>query len=156
MLRQRTNELGNLQASLENSLARAAASQQSNSAAEQQRQLAIARINTSRGLAIELIMYASDHQGQFPTNFDQVGAYTNQFPENTTNGFDIVYQGSQDQMTNSANVIVVQSDAWPTVEGKWAKAYGFADGHAEVHVEANGDFSDFEQRHSVPPPAGSQ
>ncbi len=158
-LRQQTNELGRSQESLENSLAQAqatAVSQQSNSAADQEKQIAIARINNAHHLTAEMIMYASDNQGQIPTNFDQVGAYTNQFPASTTNDFEIVYQGSLNQITNPAGVIVVQSDVWPTFAGKWAKAYGFADGHAEVHVETNIDFSAFEQQHSAPPPANSQ
>jgi hypothetical protein len=158
MLRQRTNELGKTQASLENSLAQAAAaSQQSDSPAEQQRKIAIAKINNSRGLVTEMIMYASDHQGLFPTNFDQVGTYTGQFPESTTNGFEIVYQASGDQITNLPNVIVMQeSQAWQTYDGKWAKVYGFADGHSELHEAADGDFSAFEQRHSISPPPNNQ
>ncbi|HEX3628802.1 MAG TPA: sigma-70 family RNA polymerase sigma factor [Verrucomicrobiae bacterium] len=157
ILRQRTNEQQQLQASIENSLAHQAAMQQSNSAAERQRQFAIAKINNSRGLVTEMVMYASDHQGQFPTGFDQVWAYTNQFPSSTTNGFEIVYHGSGNQITNLANVIVMQeSQAWQTYDGKWAKVYGFADGHSELHVEASGDFSDFEQRRSVSLPVGRQ
>ncbi|HEY1789456.1 MAG TPA: hypothetical protein VGJ73_14965, partial [Verrucomicrobiae bacterium] len=104
----------------------------------------------------EMILYASDNQGQFPTNFDQVAGYTNQFPGSSTNGFEIVYQGSRNQLTNVADAIVVESGAWPTLEGKWAKAYGFADGHSEVHVEANGDFTAFEQNHSALPRANGQ
>jgi hypothetical protein len=158
MLRQRTNELGKTQASLENSLARAAAaSQQSDSPSDQQRKIAIAKINNSRGLVTKMILYASDHQGQFPTNFDQVDTYTGQSPESTTNGFEIVYQGSGDQITNLANVIVMQeSEAWQTYDGKWAKVYGFADGHSELHETTDGDFSAFEQRHSISPPSNNQ
>jgi RNA polymerase sigma factor (sigma-70 family) len=157
LLRHQTNDLAKSQASLQNSLAQAQATalQQSNSVADQEKQIAIARINNAHHLTAEMILYASDNQGQTPTNFDQVGAYTNQFPASTTNGFEIVYQGSLNQITNTASVIVVQSDPWPTFEGKWAKAYGFADGHAEVHVETNVDFSAFEQQHSAPP-ANSQ
>jgi RNA polymerase sigma factor (sigma-70 family) len=156
MLRRRTNELGKAQASLEHSLAQQAAPQETNSVADQYKQIAIAKITNSRGLASEMIMYASDHQGQFPTNFDQVDAYTNQFPGGSTNGFDIVYQGSAGQITNLADVILIQeSEAWQTYDGGWAKVYGFADGHSELQKNAN-DFSAFEQQHSPPPPANSQ
>ena len=155
-LRQRTNEMVKIQASLENSLAQTEVPQ-SNSAAEQQRKIAIAKINNIHHLTAEMILYASDNQGQIPTNFDQDGAYANRFPASTTNGLEIVYQGSLGQITNLSDVIVVQeSDAWPTFDGRWAKAYGFADGHAELHEQAGDDFSVFEQQHSASPPANSQ
>ncbi|HEY1790256.1 MAG TPA: sigma-70 family RNA polymerase sigma factor, partial [Verrucomicrobiae bacterium] len=99
MLRERTNDFGKIQTSLENSLAQASVLQQSNSAAEQQKRVAIERVGSAHGLASEMILYASDNQGQFPTNFDQVAGYTNQFPGSSTNGFEIVYQGSRNQLT---------------------------------------------------------
>jgi prepilin-type processing-associated H-X9-DG protein len=34
----------------------------------------------------------------------------------------------------------------------WAKAYGFADGHAEIHSAADGNFADWEAQHIVAPP----
>ena len=157
-LRQRTNEIGRLQAQLQNSLQEEARqSADNNSASNQQRQIVMAKLNDTKHLATAFIMYANENQGQFPTNFDQVNTYTNQFPISGTNGLQIVYQGSQHDIKDLGDVIVIQeSEAWSTYDGKWAKVYGFADGHAELHATANGDFSAFEQQHSVSPPTNTQ
>jgi len=152
MLRQRTNDLQKSQTLLEKSLAQAETPPQTNTAAQQQREIVMARLTNAKSLATDFIMYAMDNQGQFPTNFDQIDTYTNRFPINGTNGFEIVYQGSRDKITNLGDIIVVQeSEPWQTYDGKWGKTYGFADGHSEFHVEANGDFSAFELRHSISP-----
>jgi RNA polymerase sigma factor (sigma-70 family) len=159
MLRHQTDEIGTLQAQLQRSLQEGEARQatEEGSASNQQRQIFMAKMNNSRHLMMDFIAYASANHGQFPTNFDQVDAYTNQYSISGTDGLQIVYQGSQDEMTNPSEIIVVQeSQASSTYDGKWAKVYGFADGHSEVHVEADGDFSTFEQQHTFQPPANNQ
>jgi len=151
-LRQRTNEMQKLQASLENSLAQQPVLQQSNSAAERQKQFAMARLNDAHHLVFDFIVYENKY-GQYPTNFDQIN--TNNYPMNEADDFQIVYQGSPDAITNFADTIVIQeAQPWQTMDGKWAKTYAFADGHAEIHVEANADFSTFEQKHSLSPANG--
>jgi hypothetical protein len=152
-LRHQTNEMGELQTTLQSSLQKQAfQSSENDSRSNEERQAAIAKINDARSLATQFIMYASDNQGFVPTNHDQLNSYNNQYPISGTNHFEVEYQGSLNVITNPSSVILVQSDPWETYEGKWAKAYGFADGHAEVHAEANGDFTAFEQQHSVSPP----
>ncbi|HXB58854.1 MAG TPA: sigma-70 family RNA polymerase sigma factor [Candidatus Acidoferrales bacterium] len=153
-LRQKTNELGESQASLENSLREEQARQpaEDDSARDRQRQMFEAKASDAKNMAIDQIYYANDHQGQYPTNVNQLDAYTNRFPVSGTNDFQIVFQGSRSEISNPANVIVVQEpDAWPTFDGKWGKVYGFADGHAELHTTADGNFDAFELQHSVPP-----
>jgi hypothetical protein len=64
------------------------------------------------------------------------------------NLFELVYQGSLNDLTNPAKELLMrESQAWPTIAGKWARSYGFADGHSEVHVEPSDNFDDFEQQH---------
>jgi prepilin-type processing-associated H-X9-DG protein len=41
-------------------------------------------------------------------------------------------------------------------DGTWQKTYGFADGHAEIHTEPDGNFDDWESQHIIPPPPPSQ
>jgi RNA polymerase sigma factor (sigma-70 family) len=159
MLRRQTNEISGLQAALQRS-AQAEEARQSaedNSPSNQQRQIAMAKMEDAKNTAADLYMYAMNNQGQFPTNFDQVSAYTNQFPISGTNDFEIVYQGTRDAITNLGSVIVVQeAQPWQTYDGKWAKVYGFVDGHSELRVSPNGDFSTFEQQHAYQPPPTSQ
>ncbi len=112
------------------------------------------KMNFSRQVVLAFIMHANDHEGQFPTNFDQAMPYLGgaHFADTniTTDQFDITYQGSWQAITNPASVIVLrekQANPPNSPGGKWNKAYGFADGHVEIHAEADGNFDAWEQQH---------
>jgi hypothetical protein len=68
--------------------------------------------------------------------------------------FEIVYQGSLNDFTNAADVIVLR-ERQATPPGrpgdKWSKAYAFADGHSELHLEPDGNFDAWEQQRMIPP-----
>jgi hypothetical protein len=128
---------------------------------EQLKQLAISKMNYTKGLMIALMQYAGQHEGQFPTNFDLAAAFvpgevtsqTNLAP----NQFEIVYQGSFNDITNPQSVIVIrEKDAWPALDGGWVRDYTFADGHSEIHKAADGNFQPWEAQHIVPAPVPNQ
>jgi hypothetical protein len=128
-----------------------------NQSTQQQKQVSIAKMDDAKNLVIQFLLYANDHQGQFPTNFDQVDSYSDKYPTTGTNSFKIVYQGSQAALTKPGNTILIEeTEPWPVSNGKWARAYGFADGHSVIQVSANRDFSAFEQQHTFQPPVPSQ
>ena len=59
--------------------------------------------------------------------------------------------------TSMANMIIVMREKEPTqalgppAQVTWARAYGFADGHAEIHVESAQDrFANWEKERIVP------
>ncbi len=68
-----------------------------------------------------------------------------------TNQFDIFYTGSLNALTNGNIIVIGESQAQP-VSGGWVKTYGFADGHSEVHKEADGNFEAWEKQHMILPP----
>jgi hypothetical protein len=100
-----------------------------------------------------MILYALDHQQHYPTNLSQTLPYwrKSNLTPGGTNGFEIIFQGSMDDLTNAvtSRIIVLRSESWQAQTGKWARIYGFADGHCETHVETNGDFTDWETQHSL-------
>jgi prepilin-type processing-associated H-X9-DG protein len=53
--------------------------------------------------------------------------------------------------TKNTVIVLREKEAWQSVYGQWAKTYAFADGHSEIHVEADGDFNAFEARHAAAP-----
>jgi RNA polymerase sigma factor (sigma-70 family) len=143
---------------------------QSSDPVAQQRKLAEFKMRGAKDLAASVTMgYAEHHQDQFPTNWDQAAGYFDQWERNglnpgevlpdtaadfqdLTNEFDLVYQGSWHALTNAGwgKVIVVrEKQPFQTLEGKWARTYGFADGHSEVHVVPDGNFDAFEQEHTA-------
>jgi len=155
-LRSQTNQIARLQQQneqLQNSLtnalqARQQSIAQSTSEAEEQRAYAIVQINTARQSMLGLIMYANDHDGQLPTNFDNAFQYfANSSAATNLNHFEIVYHGDFSNLANPGSTIVVRSIQPWTANGKSSKAYGFADGHSEVHSVSDGNFDEWEQQH---------
>lgn len=162
MLRRQTNELGRLRE--ENRRLAAAASapapspaQAEDPAREQQRQVAIAKMNDARQLMLALHMFAADNQNQLPSSLDEAKRYFQASnPSTPTNQFEMVYHGSLQALTNPAATIVIREPQPFSFDGRWFKTYGFADGHSEVHTEPSGNFDGWEAQHMAPAPAPGQ
>ncbi len=123
------------------------------------------KMNDARVLTSALKRYADEHQGQFPSAFDQVTGYlppplTSNSPSwanaplSGTNDFEIIYQGTTNDLGNIPPrrvALIRERQAWLTPDGKWARAYGFADGGAET-VVSDDNFQSWDTMHVVPPP----
>jgi RNA polymerase sigma factor (sigma-70 family) len=123
---------------------------------EHQRKMTIAKMNYTKQWMLAFWNYAGEHGQSFPGGFDQARDY---FPDQgngdglTTNQFQVAYQGAANQITNPAQTIVLQEvEPMQTTDGGWIKVYGFADGHAEAHLETDGNFASWESQHIQPPP----
>jgi hypothetical protein len=128
--------------------------------AEQQRQIAIAKLNYTKGWVLAFMQFAEQHQGRFPTSFEEAASF---LPDEAkaqaslaADQFEIVYQGSPNEITNANSIIVVrEKEAWQTPDGGWARAYSFVDGHSEIHKAIDGNFQPWEQQHLITPLPGS-
>ena len=121
------------------------------------------KLNDARALTAALRAYAEHHQGVFPANVDQVSPYlpkplgsnsppSADAPLSGTNDFEIVFQGSQDDLTNIPPrrvALIRERQPWPTDEGKWARVYGYADG-ATGAVESDDNFRSWDAQHVIP------
>jgi hypothetical protein len=83
------------------------------------------------------IAFATENQGQFPTNFWQAEGFLSDSARNQTNvtidQFEIVYQGSQNDLTNQGDediIVLRERQAWQSYDGKWGRTYGRVDGSA--------------------------
>ncbi|MBI3853619.1 MAG: sigma-70 family RNA polymerase sigma factor [Verrucomicrobia bacterium] len=177
LLRQQTNELGTLRD--ENRRLRAALAdsakntqtKEDDPAVEDQKKEGIAKMEYTKQWLLAFYLYADQNQNRFPTRFeqalpflgDEAKAEHNLKPEEylpgkpkyglTPDHYEIAYQGSLNTITNAQNVIVLrEKQAWPSYRGGWNRAYGFADGHSEIHYSQDGNFDDWEKKHLVPPP----
>jgi len=159
ILRRQTNELGRL-AEDNRRLRELAANRAQNPPkseedprVEQHRQMVYAKINDAKKLCLGFILHASNNQEQFPTDLDQARLYLKDNPLTETNDFEIVYRGSIRGVTNAMTVLLVRErQAWWS-NGKWAKAYGFADGHAEIHSEPDvSSLDQWERERIMTPP----
>lgn len=131
--------------------------QPQNNAFERQRQIATARLSYPKDWMLAFSQYADQNQGQCPIRFDQAAAFLPDRAKNETNfapdQFEIVYQGSLNDLTNRHNIIVIrQKEAEQQEEGGGSiRAYGFADGHSEVHRATDGNFGPWEEQHRQKP-----
>jgi len=130
--------------------------QPQNEAEDQQKEFALARLDFPKYWMLAFFLYSAQHQAQCPTNFEQAAAF---LPQEFTNRhgvmpdqFEIVYQGALNVVTNPQSVIVIrEKEAVQEPDGGWIRAYGFADGHSELHRGANGDFGPWEAQHILAP-----
>jgi len=123
-------------------------------AEKQQHDVMMQKLDDAKQGVLAFILFADDNQKQFPTNFAQASLYTNtNYTEQIESNFDMTYHGSISSITNVSETIVLkEKQAWQALNGKWMKTYGFADGHAEIHTEPNGNFDDWESKHTIPSP----
>lgn len=126
--------------------------------AEQQRKIALAKMNYAKQWMLAFMMYAEDHQHACPADFSQAASYAPGIDDGDTviktNHVKIFYQGSFNDITNPAQTVVLgEIEPMQGGDGGWLKAYGFADGHAEYHMEQDGNFAAWESQHIQTPPA---
>ncbi|HZR17078.1 MAG TPA: hypothetical protein VFE51_07110 [Verrucomicrobiae bacterium] len=124
--------------------------------AESFKELAIAKMNYTKDWTLAFLLYAQQHGGQMPTNFESAISFA---PEGVTNQtslapeqFEIMYTGSLNEVTNPPSLIVIrEKNASQTTDGGWVRSYSFADGHSEIHKAADGNFQPWEAQHGVVP-----
>ena len=127
----------------------------------QLREEAISKMNFSKHWVLAFFLYSSEHQDQVPTDFEQARAF---LPKEalsetnvTTDQFEITYQGTLTSIKNPSQVVVMREKQAHQMPGlNWVKAYGFGDGHAELHSAADANFDAWEKKHILAPATPSQ
>lgn len=158
VLRQKTNQLAILRQ------ARRPAPVAQTKTPEEIREEQFAKMNVGKQWMVGLLMYAGDHQGQYPTNFEQVLPYRpgQGGNSNLIERFDLVYRGSVDMKSPADVVVLKEREPWTDADGNLRKVYAFADGHVQVvgmpsrwtvaGKEVSYDtFEDYEKDHIIPP-----
>ena len=121
---------------------------------------AMLKMNEARNIASALESYASDHQGKFPSDLDQIASYLakQNMVLSGSNRFDIIYQGSLDKLAGiplGTVAVIRDQQTWPSPSGKMLRAYGMADGHGQI-VSADDNFQSWESQHVILPPRPGQ
>ena len=135
-------------------------------------------MDDARHLSFAVRKYAREHQGEFPSRFDQAAPYfydiqaqhyeqmrklepslpPKQQESPLPSEFEMVYQGSLNEFTNIPDQVVAlirERQAWPTPAGKWARIYVMANGFVRI-VESDDNFQSWEAAHIIPPPSAGQ
>jgi len=112
-------------------------------------------IKDVRNLGSAVGKYAREHQGEFPSSFDQAVPYFYQDEETPRSSeFEMTFQGSLNELSNiplQAVALIRERHAWPTQSGKWARVYLMASGFVRV-VESDDSFQSWEAEHLIPAP----
>ena len=122
---------------------------------EEAKVMGISRMKYSLRWALAFILYADKHNDEFPGSFEEAAPY---FRDRTAEDdrlfdeFEIVYAGhSYAAITNAvATIVIREKEPRQGPNGKWSKAYGFADGHSEIHSKPPEGFEAYEKQHSFP------
>jgi regulator of replication initiation timing len=126
-------------------------------AKDAQKQIGIAKLNYLKGWTVAFHMFADKHEGNLPKDFEEAKGHlrTDFDPAFDPNQFEIVYRGSLKQLqgVDLGRVILVR-EREPTIgwDGRRSKAYGFADGHSEIHAEGPQGFDAWEKERMLDTP----
>lgn len=110
-------------------------------------------------LSKSVLSYAAQNHGQLPKNVSEAsGLFKDALQPDpvlqdesalaeSAKLFQLVFQGSNEGLTNGHNVILIRETVpQQRADGMFERAYGFADGHGEVWVSPDGNYSDKEAK----------
>jgi hypothetical protein len=97
--------------------------------------------------ALACIMFADDHQNQLPKDFKQLKTYAGSL---SSANWEIVSGGNVSSFNNPSQttltILLREKDSSRSPDGKFFKAYAFADGHAELVSSPDDDFAAVEKQ----------
>jgi hypothetical protein len=110
-------------------------------------QESIAHMTHAKQWALACIMFADDHQNQLPTDFTQLKTYAGDL---SSANWEIVSGGNVSSFNNPSQttltILLREKDSSRSADGKFFKAYAFADGHAELVSSGDDDFAAVEKQ----------
>ena len=101
-------------------------------------------------MARALAKFAEQNQGQFPQRLSDVQKYFP--PESDLNAesstFEMVFlPGTLTETPNAADTIILrEKEPSTTPDGRFSKAYAFADGHTQIRYSETNDFAAYEEK----------
>ena len=106
-----------------------------------------AHMTRAKQWALACIMFADDHQNQLPKDFTQMKTYAGSL---SSANWEIVSGGDLNSFNNPSQtaltILLREKESTPSPDGKFYKAYAFADGHAELVSSADDDFAAVEKQ----------
>ena len=119
-------------------------------------------VNDMKQLGLGIRLYAGDHNDVLATNFDQ---FISNLPMKTNANGTVAFRSGNELANFEFMNVGLVNERMPdtlifrekvprrTPDGKWTRAYGFADGRVVTQVSDDGNFGDWENQHTVPPQA---
>lgn len=130
-------------------------------AEQQERLVAIKKLNVMKRWALAMHLYAADHQDQFPADFAAMRELFNssaagnpgddEAPVLSEDQIEITFRGKLTEIAEPARTIVLKEKETRAMGGRLSRAYAFADGHSEIHAAPDGNFTEWERARGVNP-----
>jgi RNA polymerase sigma factor (sigma-70 family) len=114
-----------------------------------------ATVKNMKQLGLAMLLYATDNNGQFPTNVESL---KNELPPKNFGdyfGFEFVNVGVARSIDNPehANMLELRERiAQQAPDGTWHRIYGFADGSVQTATSYDGNFDTWEKVNTYSPP----
>lgn len=126
-------------------------------AEEEAKQFDLRRRNESKVLVLGMFLFAKNNQNQFSDTLEAGiaqlkadGVELETLKSLRIEEYEMVFKGSiLDIATPGSEIILRARTPWRTHDGRWARTYGFADGHSEIHFTDDGDFRAWEAQHQA-------
>jgi hypothetical protein len=111
------------------------------------------RLDQSRKWALAFILFATAHGDQLPNDLAQAKTFVSKFgipgPLLESN-WEIVSGGNLNQAGHAAQTILLrEKEPRQSPDGRFVKAYAFADGHAELISSPENDFAALEKQRGL-------
>jgi hypothetical protein len=111
------------------------------------------------------VLFAANHQGQFPGSLDEVASL---LPDELSeeekaqtklakDQFELVYHGLRDdlaQLPTESTLIIRERQPWLNLEGRWAKIYVWSDGSSGIRTQRDPSRFDSWERIRIPKAPG--
>ncbi|MGV3755624.1 MAG: sigma-70 family RNA polymerase sigma factor [Verrucomicrobiota bacterium] len=128
---------------------------------KKEHEIAMIHARNAKQWMLAFYMYAAENNGRYPTTFDQATSFVNASFDGgalikATNDFEIFPLGDRNAI-DPGKTIALRGKARPLASGAWQRAYGLADGSAQIVGAPDGDFAAAEARYGfVYPPKPGQ
>lgn len=105
------------------------------------------RFDQSKQWALACLVFASAHADQLPKDVEQLKAYA---PGLSETNWEIVSRGAEKGIINPSQTILLrEKEPRQSPDRKFVKVYAFADGHAEMLLCSEHDFSILEKERGL-------
>jgi RNA polymerase sigma factor (sigma-70 family) len=116
-----------------------------------------ATINSAKMLSLQFLVFAGNHDNQFPTNLIQLRQQMGSDFSNSAIGlFEVIAPGTNWSAHPNA-VVLRERIAQQAIDGTWERIYAFADGSVQKALSNDGNFEAWEKVNTYsPPPSQNQ
>lgn len=117
-------------------------------------EISVERKNSVKQIGVAMRLFAMEHKNEFPTDFSQIGEELSPATRNTAADlFEFVQHAVPiNDRNNPDKIIIRERIVRQRPDGKWARAYGFADGSASEEVSDTNNFEAWEKQHIISTP----